>query len=355
MKRKKLSSFLNSKRNIAILWITTVVLVGAIIGCIYYYGNSYNESSHKDKEIEVVEKVSDDKVFVVLDSNRLRLLDSENSEIVSSEDYDKLYATISDFFSKNYSFYLKDEGSEDIRLSVEKNSDNNFIFTNEVDTVAVVSEDIYIKGSSDEVASNINNNKENSEDVATNSTEEPTQNTSGNLDKVEGNSGNQNRPTGGSGNKPVQTPSKPTTSSKPNPPTQKPDKPQPPAPDKPSKPIEPNERTWWYRDDLSKETFRLINEYRVTENIKPFIYNSNCQQIANKRAELNAKNMSDGHDNLQMSIYTNMGSTAKHFVNAWKASPIHRGGLKNDSLTQGAVSVYEDSRGYFYVIAAFDW
>ena len=116
-------------------------------------------------------------------------------------------------------------------------------------------------------------------------------------------------------------------------------------------------RTWQYMSSLSKETFNALNEFRKANGVAPLKYNSAEQSRANKQAESNVKNNINTHEMLQISYKGNADSTSNGFIQAWAKSPSHKKSMLDEGFSEGAVSVYKDSKGYYYVVASFhlDW
>ena len=109
---------------------------------------------------------------------------------------------------------------------------------------------------------------------------------------------------------------------------------------------------------LSKETFDALNEFRKANGVAPLKYSSTEQARANKQAESNAKNnILSNHGSFQISHGGNVNKTANGFIKAWANSPSHKKSMLDEGFTEGAVSVYKDSEGYYYVVASFhlDW
>ena len=148
--------------------------------------------------------------------------------------------------------------------------------------------------------------------------------------------------------------SKPSTS-KPNKPSQgETSKPSTSKPNKPSEPVKPQQRTWQYMSDLSQQTFVALNNYRQANGVSPLKYSSTEQARANQQAEYNARTETGNHDFLQISILSTVDTTAQQFINRWANSAGHRKNMLDDTLVAGAVSVYKDSNGCYYVVASFD-
>ena len=155
-----------------------------------------------------------------------------------------------------------------------------------------------------------------------------------------------------SGNGNTSKPSKPNTTNKPS--TNKPN-----TNNKPSKPVEKSskpQRTWQYMSSLSQQTFNALNNYRTSHGVKALKYSSSCASGAKSRAEYNAKNKVVGHDTFQIALGSTSG-TANSFINQWTSSSNHKRNILDDKMVDGAVAVYKDSDGYYYVVAQFgdDW
>lgn len=112
-------------------------------------------------------------------------------------------------------------------------------------------------------------------------------------------------------------------------------------------------RSWVYEDNLSKETFWLINVYRKENGVQELKWNEKEWERANTRALENVQEEKGGHEFEQISILTGFDSTAKEFLNRWKNSPSHNKFLLNNKEEEGAVVVYRDSNNIYYIVASF--
>ena len=111
-------------------------------------------------------------------------------------------------------------------------------------------------------------------------------------------------------------------------------------------------RTWQYMSSLSKETFNALNEFRKANGVATLKYSSSEQSRANSVAEECAKNSYIRHDLMQISLGNEIG-TPSSFINQWSNSSSHRNSMLESAFVEGAVSVYKDSKGYYYVVASF--
>ncbi len=112
-------------------------------------------------------------------------------------------------------------------------------------------------------------------------------------------------------------------------------------------------RTWQYMESLSKETFNLMNQFRQQHGVAPLKWNETCNARAKKIAEDCASRGVIYHDFGQIALGNGIG-TAQSFINQWANSEGHKNYMidkGNDTKTDGAVAVYKDSNGRFYVIA----
>lgn len=352
MNKESVRKFFSNKRNRISVIVGGLVIVICVVGGIIYYISKDNKESKSsiDSAINVEER----KVYIEIKDDMLFLLDSNFEEIANSTDNDKLYSEFSNYFDKQYSFYWKKSDSEIKEITIEKGLAEDFLLTCGVEGIAVISK--HAPTASKEIVDNSSNTEdtsdkdsnENSVDVA--NKDNGNNDSNGNNGAINNNSGSGNKGnhsvSGGSGNQGGSNNTKPDEPIK---------KPEPtPNPEPPTTPEVPK-RTWKYRSDLSSQTFSLINDYRSSLGIPTLTYSSAEQQRANQRAEANARNHCRGHDRLQLSIYGNMDSTASQFLTSWKQSPAHNGFLQNTAMTVGAVSVYEDTDGYFYVIGSFNF
>lgn len=259
------------------------------------------------------------------------------------------------------------------------------------------------EGTSDKADENIDGKKDNEESGQVDSQENKSEDKTNNNEKTDEKSNNGNgvasagnsssskgnnqasSSTGGNGsNKQTGKPSgtsssssnggqsKPNTSSSSKPSgngntsTSKPSKPNKPSTNKPSgnvnkpntnnKPSKP-QRTWQYMSSLSQQTFNALNNYRTSHGVKALKYSSSEQARAKSQAEYNVKNKNNTHDALQISYKGNADSSASGFIQAWANSAGHKKSMLRETNVEGAVAVYKDSEGYYYVVASFgnDW
>lgn len=171
-----------------------------------------------------------------------------------------------------------------------------------------------------------------------------------------GNSGNgsgtgNNTPSGGSGNSGNTGSSGGNTGGnsggsqeKPTDPPKQEETPQPdPAP----------ERTWEYLEAESRAAFDAMNEFRKQNGVAPLTWRQDCQDAANKQAKWCAENsaMDHGLAEIGQGCWT---ADADVLIQRWADSPGHRESMLDSWNNYGAVSIYKDSTGYFFVIAHFE-
>ena len=165
------------------------------------------------------------------------------------------------------------------------------------------------------------------------------------------------------GNSTSSTPSKQPTpptlnggnsSTKPTPPTPPTSpKPTPPPPPKPPTPPPVAQRTWEYMPSLSRQTFDLMNKFRQDNGVAPLKWNETCNRRAKKIAEGNAKEQVIYHEEGQIALNNSTG-TAESFIKQWSDSDKgHKQSMLQILYTGGAVAVYKDSNGRFYVVTDF--
>ena len=109
---------------------------------------------------------------------------------------------------------------------------------------------------------------------------------------------------------------------------------------------------------LSQQTFSALNAYRKANGVAALKYSSSEQARANAQAESNVKNNNlSNHGFNQISYGGNINSTANGFIQAWANSAGHKKNMLDETNIEGAVAVYKDSEGYYYVVASFgdDW
>ncbi|MDK2802644.1 MAG: hypothetical protein KFW09_04625, partial [Oscillospiraceae bacterium] len=84
--------------------------------------------------------------------------------------------------------------------------------------------------------------------------------------------------------------------------------------------------------------------------VAPLKWNETCNGRAKKIAEGNAKEQVIYHEEGQIALNNSTG-TAESFIKQWSDSPGHKASMIRETDTDGAVAVYKDSNGRFYVIA----
>ena len=177
---------------------------------------------------------------------------------------------------------------------------------------------------------------------------------------TDNNSGNSNNNNNSESNKPSNGNNGSSNNSGSTNKPQEPSKPTPPVVEQPKPEVkpEPPKRTWTYMADMSRETFNLMNKFRQDNGVAPLKWSDSEHARAKKQAEYNAKTYTGGHDFGQISILTKR-STASDFIGLWEKSPGHKESMLDSRNSEGAVAVYKDSDGVYYVVASFadgfDW
>lgn len=113
-----------------------------------------------------------------------------------------------------------------------------------------------------------------------------------------------------------------------------------------------------YLPELSMETFNLMNQFRKDHGVESLKYSQEEADRSKARAEYNAKNNESGHDFEQISITSNMDTTAKDFIKCWADSEGHKENMLDNREVYGGIAVYranhDDGYGYrYYVITSF--
>lgn len=119
---------------------------------------------------------------------------------------------------------------------------------------------------------------------------------------------------------------------------------------------EPAERTWTFMEDMSRETFNLMNQFRQQNGVAPLAWSDSEFSKAKVQAESNAKNSISKHDFNQISLLRGSSDRdykAKDFINQWEASIGHKESMLESVFIEGAVAVYKDSDGIYYAVASF--
>ena len=113
-----------------------------------------------------------------------------------------------------------------------------------------------------------------------------------------------------------------------------------------------------YLPELSMETFNLMNEFRKEHGVAPLKFSQKEADRSKERAEYNAKNNESGHDFEQISIMSNMDTTAKEFIKCWADSEGHKENMLDTREVYGGIAIYRanhnDGYGFrYYVVASF--
>ena len=230
-------------------------------------------------------------------------------------------------------------------IAITSNKDNQ-VNNNNLSNSSYDSSSSLSDSSSDESSSSLNegdidtNNSDNSSATETTS--------SSNLTSTGGNS---------TSSTPSKQPTPPTSnggnsSTKPAPPTPTPTPPKP-TPPPPLTPPPVAQRTWEYMPALSRQTFDLMNKFRQDNGVAPLKWNETCNRRAKKIAEGNAKEQVIYHEEGQIALNNSTG-TAESFIKQWSDSDKgHKQSMLQILYTGGAVAVYKDSNGRFYVVTDF--
>lgn len=309
MKKLKINDMLKNKKVLAVSALVVGVIAVGIVGTIY----------SKNKDSVAVEKKSESgKIDATKEEKK-----AENADIVLTEDENgNLVAT--DKEGK-----IVAEGEEVAKLVEEKKSNGETIVA-KTENGSVIS-----------------------------------------VDKVEGNkvtssSGETVKPTPESpvADNPKPTP-QPEPSPEPQPKPEEPSKPEPtpptpapepapePTPNPPAPQPEPPKRTWQYMADMSRETFNLMNQFRQQNGVAALKWSDGEHAKAKKRAEKNASVAGSGHEFDQISLTTISHGNPQGFIKQWANSAGHKQNMLDKRNVEGAVAVYKDSDGEYYVVASF--
>lgn len=115
---------------------------------------------------------------------------------------------------------------------------------------------------------------------------------------------------------------------------------------------QPPQRTWEYMPSLSRQTFDLMNAFRQQNGVPALSWNETCNSRAKSQAEYNASTNTYGHGAGQISL-GNGTANPQAYINQWASSAGHRESMLDTSFTGGAVAVYKDSNGNYYVVTDF--
>lgn len=324
----------NKKVKVSIVAGLTAVIVAS--GITYYVLN--NKDTGK-KEIVSSDTIKEDEIK----SDDLILAEDENGNLVVKDQEGNVVAEGEEVAK------VVEEKKEEGKNIVTQTSDGNIVKVDKVEgnTVQTGSGQTVKPTTKPPVIADNNNNSTSKPNTGTD--KPSTDNNSGNNNNSNNNS-ESNKPSNGnngSSNNSGST-NKPQEPSKPTPPVE-----QPKPETKPEVKPEPPKRTWTYMADMSRETFNLMNKFRQDNGVASLKWSDSEHARAKKQAEYNAKTFTGGHDFNQISILSGFDKSAKDFINRWAASVSHKESMLENSFIEGAVAVYKDSDGVYYVVASF--
>lgn len=333
-KVKGISNKIKRDRKIQGILVAGIVVVTVASGVTYYMLN--NKDTGK-KEIVSSDTIEEDEIK----SDDLILAEDENGNLVVKNQEGNVVAE-GDEVAK-----VVEEKKSEGKNIVAQTSEGSIVKVDKVDGNNVQTESGQTVNPTPKPPVIADNNNNTTSKPSTGTGKPGTDNNTGNSNNNNsesnkpnnGNNGNSNN--GGSTSKP-QEPSKPTQPEKPVEPETKPEvKPDPPK------------RTWTYMADMSRETFNLMNKFRQDNGVEPLKWSDSEHTRAKKQAENNAKNSDAEHGELQISILTKR-NTASSFISMWENSPGHKASMLRKTNIEGAVAVYKDSDGVYYVVASFN-
>nr|WP_278679972.1 CAP domain-containing protein [Clostridium paraputrificum] len=344
-KAKGITNKIKIDKKVQRILIAGVVAVAITVasGATYYVLN--NKDTGK-KEIVSSDTIKEDEIK----SDDLILAEDENGNLVVKDQEGNVVAE-GDEVAK-----VVEEKKEEGKNIVTQTSDGNIVKVDKVEgnNVQIESGQTVKPTPKPPVIADNNNNNNNKPNTGT---DKPSTDNSGNSNN-DNNSNNNNSNNSGT-NKPNTdnnngnsnnggSTSKPEEPSKPTPPVE-----QPKPEEKPEVKPEPPKRTWTYMADMSRETFNLMNKFRKDNGVAELKWSDSEHSRAKKQAEYNAKTNTGNHDYMQISIAGNRYNSASGFINGWASSPGHKANMLDDTNTEGAVAVYKDNEGRYFVVASF--
>ena len=342
-KAKGIANKIKKDRKVQGILVAGIVVVTVASGVTYYVLN--NKDTGK-KEIVSSDTIKEDEIK----SDDLILAEDENGNLVVKDQEGNVVAE-GDEVAK-----VVEEKKEEGKNIVAQTSDGSIVKVDKVDGNNVQTESgqtVKPTPKPPAIVDNDNNtnkpstgtdkpsiDKPNTDNNTGNSNNNNNNNNSENNKPNNGNNGNSNN--GGSTSKP-QEPSKPT------PPVE-----QPKPETKPEVKPEPPKRTWTYMADMSRETFNLMNKFRQDNGVAPLKWSDSEHARAKKQAEKIASTAGSGHDFMQISLTTISNGNPQGFINQWANSSGHKASMLEKNYVEGAVAVYKDSDGEYFVVASFN-
>ena len=329
---KGIAKKIKRDRKVQGILVAGIVVVTVASGVTYYVLN--NKDTGK-KEIVSSDTIKEDEIK----SDDLILAEDENGNLVVKDQEGNVVAEGEEVAK------VVEEKKEEGKNIVAQTSDGSIVKVDKVEGSIVQTESGQTVKPTPKPPVIADNNNNTTSKPSTGTDKPSTDNNSGNSNNnnnsesnkpSNGNNGSSNN--SGSTNKP-QEPSKPT----------------PPVVEQPKPEVkpEPPKRTWTYMADMSRETFNLMNKFRQDNGVAPLKWSDSEHARAKKQAEYNAKNNKGDHDFGQISIGGTIYKAPQEFINGWAKSPSHREAMLDESDIEGAVAVYKDSEGRYFVVASF--
>ena len=331
-KAKGIANKIKTDRKVQGILVAGIVVVTVASGVTYYVLN--NKDTGK-KEIVSSDTIKEDEIK----SDDLILAEDENGNLVVKDQEGNVVAEGEEVAK------VVEEKKEEGKNIVTQTSDGNIVKVDKVEgnNVQTGSGQTVKPSTKPPVIADNNNN----------TTSKPSTGTD--KPSTDNNSGNSNNNNNSESNKPSNGNNGSSNNSGSTNKPQEPSKPTPPVVEQPKPEVkpEPPKRTWTYMADMSRETFNLMNKFRQDNGVAPLKWSDSEHARAKKQAEYNASTNTGNHDYMQISLAGTRYTSAEGFINGWASSPGHRENMLDSTNTDGAVAVYKDSEGRYFVVASF--
>lgn len=306
----------NKKLQIGIATGLGVVLLATVAGTIVYVNSNRDNTADKGNIEASVDDKDKELILSTDDKGNLVIVDEEGNIVAEGEEVENVVSSGTEVVMKS------EDGTT---TKVDKVEGNTASTGGQVVKPPTTSGSKPSTGTGNDQA---NNGGSSSNDNNSNS---------GNDNSNSNNNGSGNNNNNGGGSTGGTVPPKPEPTPPPTPPTEE---------------VKP-ERTWKYDEAMSRETFNLMNKFRQENGVAALSWSDSEHTRAKSQAEKNASKGDGGHTFNQISLITSR-ATAQSFINIWSNSSGHKQNMLDEVNIAGAVAVYKDSDGVYYVVASFD-
>lgn len=333
-KAKGIANKIKTDRKVQGILVAGIVVVTVASGVTYYVLN--NKDTGK-KEIVSSDTIKEDEIK----SDDLILAEDENGNLVVKDQEGNVVAEGEEVAK------VVEEKKEEGKNIVAQTSDGSIVKVDKVEGSTVQTESGQTVKPTPKPPVIADNNNNNTNKPSTGTDKPSTDNNSSNNSNSNDNSGT-NKPSNGNNGSSNNSGS----TSKP----QEPSKPTPPVVEQPKPEVkpEPPKRTWTYMANMSRETFNLMNKFRKDNGVAELKWSDSEHARAKKQAEKIASTAGSGHDFMQISLTTISNGNPQGFINQWANSYGHRASMLEKNYVEGAVAVYKDSDGEYFVVASFN-